>query len=143
MEVELIKIGEIMKQPSHTLIMLADEDEPAISHYISILKEHCEKNYPDYKFMKTKGIIRSSGENNYWSGNPFSNPPNMVAHRHLRGTSDSSPVIGQAFTINNSSWHTSPVEIIISDNIIITKNSVYAIHDASIMRDQKLKDLGI
>jgi nicotinamidase-related amidase len=29
------------------------------------------------------------------------------------------------------------------DDIIITRNSIYAIHDVSKMRDKKLKDLGI
>ena len=41
------------------------------------------------------------------------------------------------------SWSTTVVVNIINDDIIITKNSIYAIHDVSKMRDKKLKDLGI
>jgi hypothetical protein len=46
-----------------------------------------------------------------------------------------------SFTVGN--WHSSIVEKIINNNIVITKNSVYAIHSVSEFRDKKLKDLGI
>lgn len=137
-EVEIIKLGDVMKMTgSGTLIMTVEEDDPTIIHYLNILRDY--KYYaPKYSFMKTKGIVRSSAENNYFSGTPFSNP-----NKHRIGIPDGDPIIGQSFTINNSSWCTSRIEIIISDNILITKNSVYAIHNNLIMRDQKLKDLGI
>lgn len=143
-EVEIIKLADVMKMtPPQTLLMTVEEDDPIISHYLSILRDHCVQHYPQYSFMKTKGIVRSSAENKYFSGSPFSNPPNMRAHKHITGISDGDPTIGQSFTVNNSSWQTSKIELIISDNILITKNSVYAIHDVSTLRDQKLKGLGI
>lgn len=143
-EVEIIKLGDVVRAFGKSpLIMTVEEDDPIISHYLSILRDQCSHHYPQYGFMKTKGIVRSSSEDNYFSGTPFSNPPNMRMHKHRIGVSDGCPVVGQSFTINNSSWHTSKIEIIIRENIIITKNSIYAIHDLSTMRYQKLNDLGI
>lgn len=64
-------------------------------------------------------------------------------HQRLIGISDSHPIVGQQFTVNNQSWYSSRVEFIIDNCIIITRNSVYAIHDSSLFRDQKLTELGI
>jgi hypothetical protein len=144
-EVEIIKLGDVMKMtPSTTdfsqniLIMTVEEDDAVISHYLTILRDHCAQHCPQYSFMKTKGIVRSSGADNYSFG-----PIHSMIGKHRIGVSDGSPIVGQPFTINNNNWHTSKIELIISDNILITKNSVYAIHNNSVMRDQKLKDLGI
>ena len=139
-EVEIIKIGEVIKQQdSRYIVMTIEEDDSIISHDLSIFREYVSEYLPNYSLLKTQGIIRSSGENRYFSGFP----PTLSDHKHLRGVSDGDPIIGQSFTINNSSWHTSKVENIINDNILLTKNSVYVIHSLSVMRDQKLKNLGI
>lgn len=135
-EVEIIKIGEIVRQPeSRFIIMTVEEDDSTISHYLSIFRDYAKHYLPNYSLLKTQGIIRSSGEDRYFSGRD--------SHKHRSGISDGDPIIGQSFTINNGSWHTSRIENIINDNILLTKNSVYAIHNLSTMRDQKLKNLGI
>jgi hypothetical protein len=138
-EVEIIKIGQIVRQPdSRFIIMTVEEDDSTISHYLSILRDYASGYLPNYSLLKTQGIIRPSAEDKYGSLPPWSSEK-----KHLRGISDGDPIIGQSFTINNSSWHTSRIENIINDNILLTKNSVYAIHTLSTMRDQKLKNLGI
>ena len=60
-----------------------------------------------------------------------------------RGIEDGSPIVGESYTLDNSSWYTSRIERVIDDCIIITKNSVYAIHSISDLRDKKLNNLGI
>lgn len=143
-EVEIIKIGEILrndilKNESRFVVMTVEDDDPTVNYYLSIFKDYVQSYLPNYSLLKTQGIIRGSGEDRYFSGN-FNG---LKSHKHIRGRSDGDPIIGQSFTINNSSWHTSKVDNIIGDNIIMTKNSVYAIHNTSSMREQKLKNLGI
>ena len=136
MKVEIIKIGEILKQINEKkpMMMISDDDDPIIAHYIAIL---VESNIQDkFNILKTKGIIRPTGDT-------FNRYLTRTDSKHITGTPDGPPMVGQAFTINNSSWHTSMVKEIIDGNILITKNSVYVLHDLSSMRDKKLIDLGI
>jgi hypothetical protein len=139
-EVEILKLGSIIphviskweslegKKEGKDTIMVVYNGGPIFDHYVSILKEFCGD---EYKFLKTdKNII----------GGPYSYRPGNNDPR-LFGELDGELVIGMSFTVGN--WHSSIVEKIINNNIVITKNSVYAIHSVSEFRDKKLKDLGI
>jgi hypothetical protein len=61
----------------------------------------------------------------------------------IKGKFMTPPQVGQAFTLNAGTWKTSTVLEIIDEDIIITKNSIYAIHHPQKMRDKKIEDLGI
>ena len=142
-EVEILKIGSIMpivpilgtrvydtSQFRKTTIMVVYDGGKLFDYYIDILKKNCD----EYSYQKTAQSI---------VGSPFSFKPGVKLKNILKGLSDENPVIGQSYTINNSSWYTSKVEKIIEDCIIITKNSVYAIHNLSDVREKKLGDLGL
>ncbi len=146
-EVEILKLGSIMPvtpikgtrvydthQFKKQTIMVVNNGGPLFDYYVSILKENCEI---DYNFLKTeKSIV---GTPQIFRSSLIGNKPVDT----LKGISDGDPIVGNSYTINNSSWHTSKVEKIIDDCILITKNSVYAIHNLSDVRDKKLNNLGI
>jgi hypothetical protein len=139
-EVEILKIGSILpvspikgrvydtSQFRKKTIMVVYNGGPIFDYYIGILKEKCGD---EYKYLKThKNIV----------GGPFSYRPGNNDSR-LIGELDGDVVIGWSFAVGN--WHSSVVENIIDNNIIITKNSVYAIHNLSDFRDKKLDNIGI
>lgn len=146
-EVEILKIGSVMavlpirgtrvydtsQFGGKQIIMVVSDGDQLFDYYISILRQNCD----EYSFLKTtKSII----------GKPQSFRSSLVGNQPvdtLKGISDGDPVVGQSFTINNSSWGTSKVKKIVDDCIIITKNSVYALHHPQNVRDKKLKNLGI
>lgn len=113
------------------MMVVTDSGEPCDT-YVKILRDQCPG---EYSFLKTSKAIVG--------------PPKMGMRGHvyeghsIKGFSDGDPIVGQAYTINNSAWHTSTVERIIEDCVLITKNSVYAIHDPARIRDKKLGELGI
>lgn len=138
-EVEILKIGSVLPvmpikgtrvydtaqfRNKQTIMIVSDGGE-LFDYYVNILRNNCD----DYSYLKTtKSIVGKP--------NPFKNDT-------LKGVSDGYPIIGQSYTINNSSWYTSKVEKIIDDYIIITKNSVYAIHNLLDIREKKLSNLGL
>lgn len=141
-EVEILKIGNIMISASglydsaqfrnkQTIMVVSDGDE-LFDYYVGILKE-CE----EYNYMKTtKSIV----------GKPQTFRSSLVGNQPvdtLKGVSDGDPIIDQSYTINNGSWYTSKIEKIIDDYIIVTKNSVYAIHNLSDLRNKKISNLGL
>lgn len=135
-EVEILKIGNIIPvlpikgtrvydtaqfRNKQTIMIVSDGGE-LFDYYVNILRSNCD----DYSYLKTtKSIV----------GKPQS--------FRSSGLSDGDPQINQSFTINNSSWYTSKVEKIIDDYIIITKNSVYVIHNLSDLRNKKISNLGL
>jgi hypothetical protein len=138
-EVEILKIGSILPampikgtrvydtaQFKKQTVMIVSDGGETFDYYIDILRKKCN----EYNFLKTtKSIVGK---------------PNLrKTSTTLKGISDGDPIIGQFYTINNSSWYTSKVENIIDDYIIITKNSIYAIHNLSDVRDKKINDLGL
>ena len=142
-EVEILKIGSILpfmpikgtrvydtsQFRDKQTIMIVSDGNKLFDYYIGILRKNCD----EYNFLKTtKSIV----------GKPRSFKINNN-NDTIKGISDGDPQIGQPYTINNLSWYTSKVEKIIDGCVIITKNSVYAIHNISDVRDNKLKDLGI
>jgi len=135
-EVELYKIGTILsshKQSSSgkkpIMMVVHNAGEPCDS-YVNILREHCKE---EYSFLKTdKAII----------GKPKMSMLNHVYEGHsIKGLLESEPTIGKGMVLGH--WRTSVVDRILEDCVIITRNSIYAIHDLALIRDKKLNDLGI
>ena len=139
-EVEILKIGTIIphviskweisegKKEGKETIMVVYNGGPIFDYYVSILREKCGD---EYKYLKTDRKI---------VGGPYSYRPGNNDPR-LFGELDGELIIGMSFTVG--SWHSSIVQKIINKNIVITNNSVYAIHSVSEFRDKKLNDLGI
>jgi hypothetical protein len=146
-EVEILKLGSILpvspikgtrvydtSQFRKQTLMIVSDGGSLFDYYISILRKNCES---DYNFLKTKKSI---------VGTPQIFRSSLLGHKPvdtLKGISDGDPIVGLPYTINNGSWYTSKIEKIIDDYILITKNSVYAIHNISDFRDKKLNDIGI
>jgi hypothetical protein len=131
-EVELYKIGTVLggiagKKP--TMMVVSNAGEPCDT-YVKILREHCSE---EYSFMKTdKAII----------GTPKMSMRSHVYEGHsIKGFLDAVPKVGNSLSVG--SWRTSVVDRVIEDCIVITKNSVYAIHNPALIREKKLNDLGI
>jgi hypothetical protein len=133
-EVEILKIGTILpdiKGGREFTIMVVYNGGSIFDHYVTILKEKCGD---EYKYLKTdKAIIGSINNTSRFSKSDKSDT--------LKGIQNDDPVVGQSYGIGN--WHTSTVNKIIDENILITRNSVYAIHDVSKLREKRLNDLGI
>lgn len=135
-DVEIIKIGNIIGPnsfPFHNkgdnkIILVATDGDSIYNYYLNLLIT----NKPDYKYQKTQQAI---------VGYPY----NLFNHKvkKIFGKPDSVPIIGQSYTLDNSKWHTSKVEDVVTDCVIITKNSIYAIHDISKIRAKKITDLGL
>jgi len=138
-EVEILKIGTILpstisrdKKEGKSTIMIVFNGGPVFDYYIDILKEKCGD---EYKYLKTDKAIVGSINNapRFAKSDKISNT--------LKGIQNGDPVVGQSYGIGN--WYTSTVIRIIDENILITRNSVYAIHDVSKLREKRLNDLGI
>ena len=131
-EVELYKIGTILGGiggKKSTMMVVSNAGEPCDS-YVKILREHCSE---EYSFMKTdKAII----------GTPKMSMRSHVYEGHsIKGFLDAAPKVGNSLSVGF--WRTSVVDRVIEDCIVITKNSVYAIHNPALIREKKLNDLGI
>jgi hypothetical protein len=131
-EVEILKIGSIIPTEGRDTIMVVFNGGPIFDHYVSILKEKCD----EYKYLKTDKAIVGTPSNRPDRFSRFDKPSDT-----LKGIQNKEPKIGESYGIGN--WYTSTVNKIIDDNILITRNSVYAIHDVSKLRDKILNDLGI
>ena len=132
-EVEILKIGSIIPTEGRNTIMVVYDGGPLFDHYVSILREKCGD---EYKYLKTQQSIVGTPSDRPDRFSRFDKPSNT-----LKGIQNADPVVGESYGIGN--WYTSTVNKIIDDNILITRNSVYAIHDVSKLRDKILNDLGI
>jgi hypothetical protein len=136
-KVEILKIGSIIpnivggKKNGETIMVVYDGG-PLFDHYVSILKEKCG----EYKYLKTQKSIVGVPNNRPDRFAKFEKPSDT-----LKGISDGEPEVGKSYGVD--SWRTSTVMKIIDDDILITRNSVYAIHNIEKLRDKKLNDLGI
>ena len=139
-EVEILKIGSIIPRvvgdkinADSETIMVVSDGGPLFDHYVVILKEKCGDKY---KYLKTDQSI---------VGTPDIRPDRFSKfdkkYNTLKGIQNDNPVVGQSYGIG--SWYTSTVHKIIDDDILLTRNSVYAIHNVEKIRDKKLNDLGI
>ena len=132
-EVEILKIGSIIPTEARDTIMVVFDGGTIFDHYVSILKEKCGN---EYRYLKTQQSIVGTPSDRPDRFSRFDKPSNT-----LKGIQNKEPKIGESYGVVN--WYTSTVNKIIDDNILITKNSVYAIHDISKLRDKILNDLGI
>ena len=132
-EVEILKIGSIIPTEGRDTIMVVYNAGPIFDHYVSILREKCGD---EYKYLKTDQSIVGTPSDRPDRFSRFDKPSNT-----LKGIQNKEPKIGESYGVVN--WYTSTVNKIIDDNILITRNSVYAIHDVPKLRDKILNDLGI
>lgn len=132
-EVEILKIGSIIPTEGRDTIMVVYNAGPIFDHYVSILREKCGD---EYKYLKTDKSIVGTPNNRPDRFSRFDKPSDT-----LKGIQNKEPKIGESYGVVN--WYTSTVNKIIDDNILITRNSVYAIHDVPKLRDKILNDLGI
>ena len=139
-EVEILKIGSIIprvvsdKIPANSeTIMVVFDGGPLFDHYVSILREKCGD---EYKYLKTQKSIVGTPDTRPDRFSKFDKPSDT-----LKGIQNADPVVGESYGIGN--WYTSTVNKIIDDDILLTRNSVYAIHNPSKIRDKILNDLGI
>lgn len=132
-EVEILKIGSILpsiKEGDKSTIMVVLNGGTIFDHYVSILKEKCGD---EYKYLRTDKSIVGTPDNRL---DRFDKPSDTI-----KGIQNDEPQIGTSFGLGH--WHTSTVHKIIDEDILITRNSVYAIHNPAKIRDKKLNDLGI
>lgn len=139
-EVEILKIGSIIPRvigdkinADSETIMVVFNGGPLFDHYVAILKEKCGDKY---KYLKTDQSIVGTPDIRPDRFSKFDKKSNT-----LKGIQNADPVVGQSYGIG--SWYTSTVHKIIDDDILLTRNSVYAIHNVEKIRDKKLNDLGI
>jgi len=132
-EVEILKIGSIIPFKGKDTIMVVYNGGSIFDHYVSILKEKCGD---EYKYLKTDKSIVGTPNNRPDRFSRFDKPSDT-----LKGIQNKEPKIGESYGIGN--WYTSTVNKIIDEDILITRNSVYAIHNPSKIRDKILNDLGI
>jgi hypothetical protein len=129
--VEIIKIGNIMKNylklEKDTVMVISDGDSK-VNFYVSIF---INKNKDNYNILKTTDGIVSQ---------PFVKF-NKKVPMPLIGVLDDYPKVGKMITINDATWHTSKVIDIIEDCIVVTMNSIYALHTDSNLRNIKLNKL--
>ena len=129
-QVEILKLGGIMhlnQANGLRRLNLVSDGGPQFDYYKQIL---IEKAANQFEFYDTLQIFVGS-------------PVPLKINFQLFGIPDSPPLVGQPFSINKRTWRTTIVKSIIDDKIIITKNSVYAIHDISEVRNQKIQQLGL
>jgi hypothetical protein len=132
-EVEILKIGSIIPTEGRNTIMVVFNAGPIFDHYVSILKEKCSN---EYRYLITHQSIVGTPDIRPDRFSKFDKPSDT-----LKGIQNKEPKIGESYGIGN--WYTSTVNKIIDGNILITRNSVYAIHDIPKLRDKILNDLGI
>lgn len=131
-EIEIYKIATILspiKDKKQMMMVVYNAGEPCDS-YVKILREHCEE---EYSFMKTDKAIIGPAK--------MSMKSNIYAGHSIKGTLEDDPTVGKVLSLGH--WRTSVVDRIIEDCVIITRNSVYVIHDLALIREKKLNDLGI
>ena len=139
-EVEILKIGSIIpnviskngvKEDKYT-IMVVFNGGSIFDHYVEVLKEKCGDKY---NYLRTDKAIVGTME--VFRGSLFGHKKSET----LKGIQNDEPKIGVSYGVE--AWYTSTVNDIIDGNILITRNSVYAIHDISRIREKRLNDLGI
>lgn len=127
-EIEVLKLGSIMttKQANGLRrLNIVCDGGPVFDFYKSLVIEHTSKLFEFYETQKM-----------FIGGPfPFNNPKRLI------GKLDCKPISGQSLKM--SSWSSSRITEVINDFIIITRNSVYVLHDISLLRDQRLTELGI
>jgi hypothetical protein len=129
-EIEILKIGSIVTtKQSNGLrrLNIVCDGGPIFDYYKDIVIQYTSNMFEFYETLQI-----------YVGGPfPYNDPRKLVGHL------ENKPIIGQPLTLKIQRWYSSIITNIINDFIIITKNSVYVIHDLSNLRDQKLQNIGI
>jgi hypothetical protein len=119
--IEILKIGDIVAGSIYLLDVdtISDDRKLIVSIAIDSLIEEIKTDF----FYKTV-------------------PKSLNIKQEPRiGILDGIPTVGDSITINKYTWVTSTVQYIITNNIFITKNSVYLLIDKSMLRDDKLNKI--
>lgn len=143
-EVEILKIGTILNGQKAgfapdifpmigSTIMVVYNAGPVFDYYVDILRDKCGD---DYKYLRTDQAI--IGKPEVYKG---TSSGKFEIENKLIGVINYEPMVGISF--NLGFWHTSTVMRILDESVFLTKNSVYAIHDVSLLREKRLNDLGI
>lgn len=144
-EVEIIKIGEILGSLTgdigsiKPMILIITDAGEIVDYYLDIFLRNVKGEFKE----KGVGIQKTTG-------GIISQTPRLddiikgkvPKGKGIKGIEKSEPVVGQIYELKDG-WHTSRVDRIIEDCVLITKNSVYAIHSLQNNRNRKLNDLGI
>lgn len=143
-EVEVIKIGEILgnisgKGAIKPFILTITDGGELIDYYLDIflrnMKDELEQN--GVSIQKTaNGVVSATPR----FGDILAGK--VPTGKGRKGIEDGEPEVGQSYQLKDG-WHTSRVDRVIEDCVLVTKNSIYAIHNVQNFREKKLKDLGI
>jgi len=137
-EVEIIKLGDIlvsdhMKTKIQPFMLIITDGGEIVDYYNEILTRNCKD---DYKIQRTAGGVVQERFGDMVRGK-------ISKGKGRTGIEDGVPEVGEYYTLDNGTWHTSSITRVIEDCVLITKNSIYAIHSVSAFREKKLKELGI
>lgn len=132
--VEILRLGSITRRVIDTkisdrfLLMIVADGGSIYDQYISKLKSQRRNNW-DF-INTTKDIIGGSHVGRF-----SRESINVIGEIHQL------PEVGKSFRVG--SWQSSVVDYIIDNDIVVTKNSIYALHNQSKLRDKKLSNLGL
>jgi hypothetical protein len=132
-EVEIIKLGDVLgsEKSKDPYILIVSNGGEVVDYYNEILK----RNSDGYKIQKTTiDIYERFGDMARGK---------IDKGKGRKGIEDGIPEVGEYYTLDNGTWHTSKITRVIEDCVLITKNSVYAIHSVAAFREKKLNELGI
>lgn len=139
-KVEVIKIGEVLSRNKSIVSFLTITDGGEIvDYYLGIFLRNMEDE------IKEKNITVQKTAGGVVSATPrFGDilKGKVPTGKGRKGIEDGEPIVGDAYQLKDG-WHTSRVERIIEDCVLITRNSIYAIHNLQNIRNRKLDDLGI
>ena len=136
-EIELIKIGEIISNEendkSRKTIKIGVGD-PILNYYSNKLKKKTNYRFIDYQVESIKMFKNYS---------LFSHKSKLEIGQFRKGKLFQEVQIGLNIILSgNEVWGTTKIVEIV-DEVIITLNSVYAIHNIQLSREIKLNDLGL
>lgn len=142
-EVEVIKIGQILGNINggalKPIVMIITDGGDIVDYYLDVflknMKDELKQN--GVRVQKTAGGIVSDTPS---FGDILRGKVPIGKGR--KGIEDGEPEVGQVYQLKDG-WHTSRVDRVIEDCVLVTKNSIYAIHNVQNFREKKLKDLGI
>ena len=131
---EILKIGTILNGQKAGFapdIMVVCNGGPVFDYYVDILRDKCGD---DYKYLRTDQAI--IGKPEVYKG---TSSGKFKTENKLVGVMNDEPMVGISF--NLEWWHTSTVMRILDESVFLTKNSVYAIHDVSLLREKRLNEI--
>lgn len=137
-QIEILKLGSITttKQANNLRrLNIVCDGGPIFDYYKYIIIQNTSNIF---EFYETSKIFVGGPL-------PYNDPTRLF------GTLDEKPLVGKPLGLTGEitkanqtkRWYSSRIDLIIENYIIITKNSVYVIHDISSLRNQKLGELGI